>query len=80
MTKSASLEYAKRGICINAVCPGTIDTPMRAGMIAKDPDAVDEMMKGQPNGRMGRPGGSGIGRRLALRFGRAMCRRQCTGC
>jgi NAD(P)-dependent dehydrogenase (short-subunit alcohol dehydrogenase family) len=29
------LEYAPRGIRINAVCPGTIETPMVADMIAK---------------------------------------------
>jgi NAD(P)-dependent dehydrogenase (short-subunit alcohol dehydrogenase family) len=34
MTKSAALEYASRGIRINAVCPGTIDTPMVAEMLA----------------------------------------------
>src|ERR671911_443273 len=33
MTKSAGVEYAPRGIRINAVCPGTIDTPMVADML-----------------------------------------------
>src|SRR5260370_35294892 len=33
-TKSAALEYATRGIRINAVCPGLIWTPMADQMVA----------------------------------------------
>jgi len=54
LTKSAALEYAARGITINAVCPGTIDTPMVAEMIAKEPQAMEGIMKMQPIGRLGR--------------------------
>jgi len=55
LTKSAALEYASKGIRINAVCPGTIDTPMVAEMLAKEPDAMKEILKDQPIGRLGRP-------------------------
>src|SRR5438105_6625106 len=55
LTKSAALEYASRGIWINAVCPGTIDTPMVADLLAKEPDAMKDILRDQPIGRLGRP-------------------------
>jgi NAD(P)-dependent dehydrogenase (short-subunit alcohol dehydrogenase family) len=53
-TKSAGVEYASRGIRINAVCPGTIDTPMVADMLSGQPDAMAEIMKQQSIGRLGK--------------------------
>jgi NAD(P)-dependent dehydrogenase (short-subunit alcohol dehydrogenase family) len=55
LTKSAALEYASSGIRINAVCFGTIETPMVADMLAKEPDAIKDIMRDQPIGRLGRP-------------------------
>jgi NAD(P)-dependent dehydrogenase (short-subunit alcohol dehydrogenase family) len=55
LTKSAALEYASMGIRINAVCPGIIDTPMVAGMLATQAGAMQELMKDVPIGRLGRP-------------------------
>jgi NAD(P)-dependent dehydrogenase (short-subunit alcohol dehydrogenase family) len=55
MTKSAAVEYAPRGIRINAVCPGTIDTPMVADMLEGQGDAMAEIMKQQSIGRLGLP-------------------------
>lgn len=53
MTRSAGVEYAPRGIRINAVCPGVIDTPMVQAMLDGQSDAMAEIMKQQPIGRLG---------------------------
>lgn len=55
LTKSAALEYAARGIRINAVCPGIIETPMVRRMLDTEPEAMEVLMKDQPIGRLGRP-------------------------
>jgi len=56
-TKSAALEYATRGIRVNAICPGMIQTPMFDKMIAEGQGPeLDAMLKAHvPMGRMGRP-------------------------
>jgi NAD(P)-dependent dehydrogenase (short-subunit alcohol dehydrogenase family) len=53
LTGSAALEYAPRGIRINAVCPGTIDTPMVSDMIAKGELDRAEAEANQPINRLG---------------------------
>ncbi|HEY3799769.1 MAG TPA: SDR family oxidoreductase [Caulobacteraceae bacterium] len=55
-TKSAALEYAARGIRINAVCPGLIWTPMADQMAAAGQgEALKAMKRSIPMGRVGRP-------------------------
>jgi NAD(P)-dependent dehydrogenase (short-subunit alcohol dehydrogenase family) len=56
-TKSAALEYATRGIRVNAVCPGMIQTPMSDKMIAEGQgEELNAMLKNYvPMGRLGRP-------------------------
>jgi NAD(P)-dependent dehydrogenase (short-subunit alcohol dehydrogenase family) len=54
LTKSAALEYASRGIRINAICPGIIDTPMVAGMLTTQAEEMKELMKDVPICRLGR--------------------------
>jgi NAD(P)-dependent dehydrogenase (short-subunit alcohol dehydrogenase family) len=54
-TKSAALEYAARGIRINAICPGLIWTPMADQMVAGGQgEILEAMKKSVPMGRYGR--------------------------
>jgi NAD(P)-dependent dehydrogenase (short-subunit alcohol dehydrogenase family) len=55
LTRTATLEYAKWGIRINAICPGTIDTPMVAGVVAARPELEQEFLALHPMGRIGKP-------------------------
>lgn len=55
LTKSAALEYASRGIRVNAVCPGTIETPMVAAMMAGESITREDFLRDLPIGRLGRP-------------------------
>jgi NAD(P)-dependent dehydrogenase (short-subunit alcohol dehydrogenase family) len=55
-TKSAALEYAARGIRINAICPGLIWTPMSDQMVAAGQgEALKALLGAVPMGRYGRP-------------------------
>jgi NAD(P)-dependent dehydrogenase (short-subunit alcohol dehydrogenase family) len=55
LTSSAALEYAPRGIRINAICPGTIATPMVTDMINKGELDTAEAIANQPINRLGQP-------------------------
>jgi len=53
LTKAAALDYVSRGIRINAVAPGYIDTPLLGD---RGPAQREEIARRHPLGRMGRPG------------------------
>src|SRR5215212_2436019 len=55
LTKSAALEYAPRGVRINAICPGTIATPMVTDMIDKGELDPADAIANQPINRLGDP-------------------------
>ncbi len=56
LTKTAALEYATKGIRINAVCPGVIRTPMLERVTGGKPEFESQFTALEPMGRMGAPG------------------------
>lgn len=54
LTRSVALEYAERDIRINAVCPGTIDTPMVSDMLDKGMLKMDDLLRDLPMKRLGK--------------------------
>jgi NAD(P)-dependent dehydrogenase (short-subunit alcohol dehydrogenase family) len=55
LTRTAALEYVKRGIRVNAVNPGLIDTQIARDVVNRDEQAYAELATHVPIGRAGRP-------------------------
>ena len=55
MTRMLAIEWARYGIRVNAIAPGTIETPSRAAHFASEPGARDRMLARIPSGRFGKP-------------------------
>ena len=55
LTRSAALDYARRGIRVNAVCPGVIKTPIVEAYLKETPEAEAQLATQSAMGRMGEP-------------------------
>jgi glucose 1-dehydrogenase len=56
LTRSAAMDYASRGIRVNAICPGAIDTPMLRNAMERRGSSPDDVARRlSPLGRFGRP-------------------------
>jgi len=54
LTKSAAVEYGKKGIRVNAVCPAVIDTEMFRRAAESDPRKAEYVAGMHPVGRIGK--------------------------
>lgn len=58
LTKSVAADYVTQGICCNAICPGTVESPsLRERLIATGDEeaARNQFIARQPMGRLGTP-------------------------
>lgn len=53
-TKSMALNYASKGLQINAVCPGGTDTPMLRNLFGSEED-YKKYAQSMPSGKIGKP-------------------------
>lgn len=53
LTKTLGVEWAPRGVRVNAMCPGLVDTPQSRERLWPEPWMREELLSGVPAGRFG---------------------------
>ena len=55
MSRELAVELADRGVRVNALCPGPVNTPLLRELFAKDPERAAKRLVHIPMGRFGEP-------------------------
>jgi NAD(P)-dependent dehydrogenase (short-subunit alcohol dehydrogenase family) len=55
LSRELGVEFADRGVRVNALCPGPVNTPLLKKLFAKDPDRAAKRLVHIPMGRFGEP-------------------------
>ena len=55
MSRELGVEFARRGVRVNALCPGPINTPLLQELFAADPGKAARRLVHLPMGRFGEP-------------------------
>jgi NAD(P)-dependent dehydrogenase (short-subunit alcohol dehydrogenase family) len=53
MSREMGVEFARRGVRVNALCPGPVNTPLLQELFAKDPEKAARRLVHIPMGRFG---------------------------
>ena len=54
LSRELGVEFARRGVRVNALCPGPVDTPLLRELYAKDPEQAARRLVHVPIGRFAR--------------------------
>ena len=52
MSRELAVEFARRGVRVNALCPGPVETPLLMRLFSNDPDAYERRRVHLPMGRL----------------------------
>jgi NAD(P)-dependent dehydrogenase (short-subunit alcohol dehydrogenase family) len=55
MSRELGVEFARRGVRVNALCPGPVETPLLLNIYGNDPAALERRRVHWPTGRLAKP-------------------------
>jgi NAD(P)-dependent dehydrogenase (short-subunit alcohol dehydrogenase family) len=55
LSRELGVQFARRGVRVNALCPGPVSTPLLQELFAKDPERAARRLVHVPMGRFGEP-------------------------
>jgi NAD(P)-dependent dehydrogenase (short-subunit alcohol dehydrogenase family) len=55
LSRELGVEFARRGVRVNALCPGPVNTPLLQELYAKDPEQAQRRLVHLPMGRFAEP-------------------------
>jgi NAD(P)-dependent dehydrogenase (short-subunit alcohol dehydrogenase family) len=56
LSRELGVEFARRGVRVNALCPGPVNTPLLQELFAKDPEKAERRLVHLPMGRFAEAG------------------------